>query len=78
MSASPNLPEPRGAVSEFVIDHLRQGRPVVTTGPLGLDDPLDGDDSQLALYLCYELHYRSFGARANEAHLPTQHVDELW
>jgi len=66
MTASPNLPEPRGAVSEFVIEHLRHGRPVVDAAPVGFDDPLDGDDSQLALYLCYELHYRSFGARADE------------
>jgi hypothetical protein len=26
----------------------------------GVDDPLGDDDLQLALYLCYELHYRSF------------------
>ncbi|HYP55587.1 MAG TPA: iron-containing redox enzyme family protein [Solirubrobacterales bacterium] len=26
----------------------------------GVDDPLADDDFQLALYLCYELHYRSF------------------
>jgi Iron-containing redox enzyme len=25
-----------------------------------VDDPLDDDDLQLALYLCFELHYRSF------------------
>lgn len=29
--------------------------------PVSVDgDPLDDDDLQLALYLCYELHYRSF------------------
>ncbi len=28
--------------------------------PSAVDDPLFGDDFQLALYCCYELHYRSF------------------
>ena len=28
----------------------------------GVEDPLGDDDLQLALYLCYELHYRSFPA----------------
>jgi hypothetical protein len=53
-------------LSEFVIDHIRRGRPITGRSPMGLDDPLDGDDSQLALYVCYELHYRSFGAVADE------------
>jgi hypothetical protein len=66
MSESPVLPEPRGPLSEFVIDHVRHGRPVASPAPVGIDDPLDGADSQLALHVCYELHYRSFGAMADE------------
>ena len=63
----PMLPGPRGELSAAVIDALR-GRP----GPLALpleatDDPLADDDLHLALYACYELHYRSFAG-----------VDEAW
>jgi hypothetical protein len=35
--------------------------------PLVIDDALGGDDFQLALYVCYELHYRGF-----------ERVDERW
>jgi hypothetical protein len=49
------LPEPRGAVTELLLD--------VLTGPAGPVGPApvggaSEDDVQLALYLCYELHYR--------------------
>jgi heme oxygenase-like protein len=48
------LPEPRGAVTELLLDALT--RPVA---PLPAAPPVGGDeDHQLALYLCYELHYR--------------------
>lgn len=55
----PRLPASRGPVSSAVLDHLRG------TGPLPPDEdiaaaPVYGDDLQLALYLCYELHYRGF------------------
>jgi len=57
------LPQPRGAVSELLLDALA-GR----VGPLPAAlEPGDEDDLQLALYLCYELHYRG---------LPG--VDERW
>jgi hypothetical protein len=49
------LPEPRGAVTELLLRALT--RPVA---PLDAA-PVDGaseEDLQLALYLCYELHYR--------------------
>jgi hypothetical protein len=58
------LPEPRGAVSEIVLDALTG--PVAPLPPA----PIAGtgeEDAQLALYLCYELHYRG---------LPD--VDERW
>ena len=44
--------------SEFLIECL--GRPVhrLASFPAPTDDPLSGEDSQLSLYLCYELHYR--------------------
>ncbi|GAA2253801.1 iron-containing redox enzyme family protein [Streptomyces atrovirens] len=59
----PRLPAPRGPLSSAVEDHLRG------TGPLPPDEetaaaPVYGDDLQLALYLCYELHYRGFAGVA--------------
>src|SRR3954471_8627081 len=55
------LPEPRGDLSALVIGRLgpalRQGPPHLPAGP---DDPLADEDLQLALYVCYELHYRGF------------------
>jgi hypothetical protein len=52
------LPEPRGPLTAELLDHLR--RPVHDLGDLADagDDPLTGEDAPLALYLCYELHYR--------------------
>jgi hypothetical protein len=49
---------PRGPLSAWLIEHL--ARPVhrLPAAPPTEDDPLDGEDSALALYLCYELHYR--------------------
>jgi len=45
-------------VSAWLLDHL--ARPVHDVGPCPTvgDDPLAGDDTHLALYLAYELHYR--------------------
>jgi Iron-containing redox enzyme len=57
------LPEPRGAVTALLLDAL--ARPVEPLPPA--PEPGDEDDLQLALYLCYELHYRG---------LPE--VDERW
>jgi Iron-containing redox enzyme len=56
------LPEPRGAVTELLIDCLP--RPV---SALPHASSTDAEDLHLALYLCYELHYRG---------LPG--VDEWW
>ncbi len=58
------LPEPRGTVSEILLDAL--------TGPVGPLPPAPAagtteEDAHFALYLCYELHYRG---------LPG--VDERW
>ncbi|MFF8712777.1 iron-containing redox enzyme family protein [Streptomyces sp. NPDC015184] len=56
---APPLPRCRGALSAAVSDALLNGSALpapVTAGPA---DPY-GDDLQLALYTCYELHYRGF------------------
>ncbi|WP_344604635.1 iron-containing redox enzyme family protein [Streptomyces glaucus] len=55
----PGLPPARGRISAAVEEYL------LGTGPLPrpediTDAPAYGDDLQLALYLCYELHYRGF------------------
>jgi hypothetical protein len=62
--AAPALPPARGPLSAWVLARL-QGQ---TTGwPPAVDDVTDeealrGDDLHLALYILYELHYRSFAA----------------
>jgi hypothetical protein len=58
-----SLPQPRGPVSDALFAGLR--RPPHALGrPAGEIDP---EDLQLALYCCYELHYRGF-----------EGVDERW
>ena len=64
---SPSLPAPRGPLSEALFPRLL-GEP----GPLGplpsvTDHPLTGDDTHVALYAAYELHYRGLDG-----------VDEAW
>lgn len=58
--AAPELPPPRGPLSATALDTLR-GLPSRQLGSavLAQADPY-GDDLQLALYCCYELHYRGF------------------
>jgi hypothetical protein len=54
---APPLPAARGPLSAAVLDALRGHR-----GPAPAPEDADpyGDDLQLALYCCYELHYRGF------------------
>jgi pyrroloquinoline quinone (PQQ) biosynthesis protein C len=59
----PSLPPPRGAATEALFAALRQ--PVHALA--ALPEPESEDDHQLALYCCYELHYRGF-----------DDVDERW
>jgi hypothetical protein len=59
-AVAPLLPGSRGPLSEAIIAALRTGSP----GPLAGIDPVQadpfGEDLQLGLYVCYELHYRGF------------------
>jgi hypothetical protein len=57
----PELPQARGPLSEAVCEALR-GDPLRDPAPPLADSPADplGEDPQLALYICFELHYRSF------------------
>lgn len=59
-AVAPVLPAPRGPLSEAIIDSLSGQPRSITLPPAGGVDPLIDDDYQLALYCCYELHYRSF------------------
>ena len=47
------LPDPRGAVTELLLDALPRA-----VAPLPVAEPTSDEDLHLALYLCYELHYR--------------------
>jgi hypothetical protein len=65
--ATPGLPAPRGPVSAAVLEALTgPPAPLAMPAPTG-GDHLADDDLHLALYVCYELHYRSFAG-----------VDEGW
>jgi hypothetical protein len=55
------LPQPRGELSAWVGDTLREAPPQAGAAPvIAADDPLTDEDLQLSLYVLYELHYRGF------------------
>lgn len=67
MSGEPRLPAARGPLSGALIEALRgPPAPIAPVAP-EVCDALADEDLQLALYVAYELHYRSFRS-----------VDELW
>ena len=56
---SPRLPWPRGPLSSAVISAFRRDPGTLGATPPVTDvDALSDDDFSLALYLCYEVHYR--------------------
>ena len=62
------LPQPRGTLSKTLLSALRRDAgAMITPVRVAVADPLSDEDLHLALYLCYELHYRG---------LPG--VDERW
>jgi hypothetical protein len=64
---APPLPRPRGPLSAYLAARLRDSPGPVGDAPEPADDPLEGEDAPLGLYLLYELHYRGFAG-----------VDERW
>ncbi|MFE7775205.1 iron-containing redox enzyme family protein [Streptomyces sp. NPDC057445] len=57
----PVLPEARGDLSAAIIGYLRADvPPPAAVAATAADRDPYGDDLQLALYVCYELHYRGF------------------
>ena len=68
MPPRPQLPNPRGLVSEHVLAALALPPHAIEAPPgTGGGDPLADEDLNLALYVLYELHYRGF-----------EGVDEAW
>ena len=66
-TSTPPVPCPRGPLSDYVVRRVRQPTAHEATPPvLTVNDPLCDDDFALALYLAYELHYRSFGRTAED------------
>lgn len=62
----PAVPQPVGALSRAVVDLLTAGSsPAYPIADVARSDPY-GLDLQLALYLCYELHYRGLEGVADE------------
>lgn len=69
-SAQAPLPEPRGPLSALIIGALNGDAPHIDDVEKlirGIEDPLADDDLQLALYVGYELHYRSFAGVDDDA-----------
>src|SRR4051812_25763863 len=61
VDAPPSLPEPRGEISALVLETLEQPAHEAAHELPRHGDVLAGDDDfHLALYVLYELHYRSF------------------
>ena len=58
----PALPQPRGPLTRELIALLTSTPGPGSAPPAGAAGTVDpwGEDHQLALYLCYELHYRAF------------------
>ena len=63
----PRLPAPRGPLTEFLFSQLTAPVHALPAGPQVPADLLANEDAVLALYVCYELHYRGFAG-----------VDEGW
>ncbi|MEJ7797083.1 MAG: iron-containing redox enzyme family protein [Solirubrobacteraceae bacterium] len=61
------LPQPRGEISEQLLASLTLPvHPLPSPNIAPPPDPLSDEDLQLALYLCYELHYRGLPGVADE------------
>ncbi|MDT4919079.1 MAG: hypothetical protein QOH89_3779 [Pseudonocardiales bacterium] len=55
------LPDPRGPVSDSIVRAISSADPtVLVSPPVAGPDPVTDEDLQLALWICYELHYQGF------------------
>lgn len=64
-AGAPAPPRPRGPLTAHLLEHLLRPPHPLPPGPRPAGDMLVDDDAQLALYCCYELHYRSFDGVAD-------------
>lgn len=64
--ASRRLPVARGPISDHLLERLKRPPHLLQPPPVATGDLLVDDDLHLALYVCYELHYRGFDAVAEE------------
>ena len=60
IEAEPQLPLPRGPLSAALFTYLRGDAASLSVRPVRTRDGVGDEDLQLALYCCYELHYRGF------------------
>ena len=60
MTVRPPLPPCRGPLTAHLFPHLQAVPHHIPPLPRTDEDVLSGDDVQLALYCCYELHYQGF------------------
>ncbi len=65
--AGPRLPSPRGPLSHRLLKAISRPTGTFHAPSVRTDDVLVDEDFQLALYCCYELHYRGF-----------EHVSDRW
>jgi hypothetical protein len=69
-AVAPALPAPRGPLSTVVLDALRDTTSASSVARVGAADVQQadpyGEDLQLALYCCYELHYRGFAGVSDD------------
>ncbi len=60
------LPRPRGPLSEWLFAVLQGRKDLFSPPEVPAESCLTDEDGQLALYCCYELHYRGFSAVSDE------------
>jgi hypothetical protein len=60
IAADPRLPAPRGPLSSALFAYLHGRVSALQCRPVQSEDAIGDEDLQLALYCCYELHYRGF------------------
>lgn len=58
--ARPSLPVPRGPLTEYICDRLQGPPRTIHPGAIPGQASLDDEDTQLALHVCYGLHYDGF------------------
>ncbi len=66
VASDPALPRPSGLLTEALFRYLTGDADTLNPVLPVAANPLEDDDFQLALYCCYELHYRGFSGVSSE------------